>query len=431
MVSARDNGPVQTYPPYPQGYGNKRQPMATTYFNDLKESNAFLNLLLENINSAVIIVDEDLKIYQFNDFFLKLFDRATKRVVEKSFGNIAGCINAVRENKACGQTTQCGACILRRAIGQTMTQKVPADNIWLERIFYVDGRPVEKYLEITTRPITFQEREMTLVLIYDITANERRRIELQEKQQQIDRDLKAAAGIQQSLLPVRSPMIDQVQTAWKFEPCDMIGGDIFQILRPRQGYASLFMLDVCGHGVPAALISVAVYQFLQNVTDIPAGEAAPEPPAQVLQRLAREFPSDRLDDGFFSIIYMDIDLQRGVLRFANAGHPPPVLLCANGTRTILDQHGPCIGLELDVPPEQGEIELSPGDKIVLYTDGLLESRNAAGQLYGKHRFYQTLEAGHKPVDALVEAVFADMKRFRGAVKPDDDISLLALAYHPN
>ncbi|HSM73946.1 MAG TPA: PAS domain-containing protein, partial [Desulfobacterales bacterium] len=159
-----------------------------TDWNDLKESNEFLKLLLENINSAVLIADEHLQIHQFNRVFLQLFDQAGNRMAEKSFGRISGCVHAVQENKPCGETSQCRFCLLRRSLVRTFLEKTPSDKLWLERVFYINGRAVEKFLEFSTRHITFRGRKMILVIIYDVTDLEKQKIELQKKQHQLDLD---------------------------------------------------------------------------------------------------------------------------------------------------------------------------------------------------------------------------------------------------
>ena len=131
--------------------------------SDLKESNDFLKLLLDNINSAVLIADENMQIHQFNKSFLDLFDRATDQPVDHSFGRIAGCVNAVAENRSCGQTSQCRFCSIRRSLLQTLVDEAPVDRRRLERQFYINGLPVTKYLEFSARPIRFQGRRMILV----------------------------------------------------------------------------------------------------------------------------------------------------------------------------------------------------------------------------------------------------------------------------
>ena len=396
--------------------------------DDLKESNEFLNLLLDNINSAVLIADENLQIHQFNDSFLNLFDSAAESVLTKSFGETAGCVNAIMENKACGETSQCARCILHRSLIQTLTDRSPVDNQPLDRVFYINGEPVEKHLQFSTRTIMYQGRKMFLIIIYDVTDIEQQKIELINKQKQLDRDLESAAAIQQSLLPARSPRIDNIQIAWEFEPCEQIGGDIFNIHHMDDGKVGLYMLDVCGHGVPAALISVAVSQFLNSGDGLLGNNCELVSPDTVLNKLDRAFPFERFDS-FFSIICMTIDIHEGLLTYSCAGHPPPVLMHPDGSMQVLDHRGPSIGFGCKDPIGQQTIQLQTGDKIMLYTDGLLESRNTKEDLFGKSRFYDVLNAHHEEsIQKMVEAVYTNLNEFRHAAKPDDDISILGVAY---
>jgi sigma-B regulation protein RsbU (phosphoserine phosphatase) len=399
-----------------------------TELQNLKESNEFLNLLLDNMDSAVLVADEKLKIHQFNKSFLDLFDNAAESILETGFGEIAGCVNAVRENKACGQTSQCANCLLRRSLVLNLTDNPPVDKQPLNRIFYINGKPVQKYLQFSTRRITFQGRKMFLVIIYDVTDIEKQKIELQKKQKLIVQDLEAAAAIQKNLLPARSPIIENMQVAWEFEPCTQIGGDIFNIHNMDERKVGLYMLDVCGHGVPAALISVAASQFLNSGDGLLGNNCELVSPELVLAKLYREFPYERFDS-FFSIICMTIDIRQGLLTYSNAGHPPPVLLRSDGSMETLDHHGPVVGLDCDQSAGQQTLGLEKGDKILLYTDGLLENRNPAGAFFGKQRFYDSLRKyHHQPVKELVASVYNSTLDFRRHAKPDDDVSILGVEY---
>ena len=399
-----------------------------TELNDLKESNEFLNLLLDNINSAVLIADENLQIHQFNNSFLSLFDSAAETVLEAGFGETTGCVNAVVENKSCGQTSHCAQCILRRSLIQTLTDRVPVDNQPLNRVFYINGEPVEKHLQFSTRTIMYQGQKMFLIIIYDVTDIEQQKIELLKKQKQLDRDLESAAAIQQSLLPARSPQIDNIRIAWEFEPCEQIGGDIFNIHHLDEDKVGFYMLDVCGHGVPAALISVAASQFLNSGDGLLGNNCELVSPDIVLNRLDREFPFERFDS-FFSIICMTIDIHAGLLTYSCAGHPPPVLMHPDGSMQILNHRGPSIGFGNDNPIGQQSIQLQTGDKIMLYTDGLLESRNTQDEFYGKSRFYEVLKNHHhEPIQKMVDAVYTGINDFRQRTRPDDDISILGVEY---
>lgn len=397
--------------------------------HNLKESNEFLNLLLDNINSAVLIADEKLQIHQFNDSFLNLFDTAAECTVESGFGEASGCVQAILENKPCGETSQCADCILRQSLVHNLIENSPVNKQSLDRVFYINGEPVTKHLQFSTRSIMFQGQKMFLVIIYDVSDIEKQKIELQKKQKLIDRDLESAAAIQKSLLPDKSPAIDKIQVAWKFEPCEQIGGDIFNIHHMDERNVGLYMLDVCGHGVPAALISVTVSQFLNSSGGLLGNNCELLSPEIVLNKLDHSFPFERFDS-FFSIIYMTIDVKDGWLDYSSAGHPSPIIIRSDGTLECLNQRGPIIGFGSEALYSQSSSQLQRDDRVILYTDGLVESRNPAGDYFGQARLYDVLKNHrNEPIQAMVDAVYAKIKDFRQLAAPDDDISLMAVEYN--
>lgn len=401
----------------------------TTDLKDLKESNEFLNLLLENIDSAVLIADENFQIFQVNNFFLELFDSATESVVDKKFGAVSGCVHSITENMPCGKTSACNNCVLRHSVMQTLLEKVPVDRVWLNRVFYINNRPVEKFMQFSTRFIKFHGRKMILVLIYDVTDIEIQKIELQKKQAQLDIDLAAAAEIQKSLLPDVVPTSERMKIAWKFEPSGKIGGDIFNIHYPEKNKIGLYMLDVCGHGVSAALIAVAVSQFFTSKTNLLGEKSTIEAPGKVLCNLNQVFPFERFDS-FFTIIYMTIDNLSGLLTYSCAGHPPPIVVHTDNNVEILDKHGSVIGAEKNQIYGQEQKQLHAGDKIVLYTDGILELCDKDGEFFGKKRFRQILEThGRKTPDQLVENIYSEAKTYCDGKEIDDDISILVVEYN--
>lgn len=402
----------------------------TINLGDLRESNEFLNLILDNIDAAVLIADDNLQVHQVNDSFLNLFDSAGDFSDLTTFGEATGCVNAVIENKRCGATSQCANCVLQRSLVETMVEDSPVDRRPLKRIFFINGQPVQKYLQFSTRRIHYQGQIMFLVMIYDVTDIEQQRQELQTKQQLLEKDLEAAAAIQLSLLPKRAPRVESAQAAWKFRPCDQIGGDIFSIQRLDRQQIGLYMLDVCGHGVPAALISVAASQFLHSGKGLLGNNCELMSPGTVLNSLDREFPFERFDS-FFTIICMTIDTASGVLTYSCAGHPAPIVLRSDGSAIELDQRGPMIGSGVAVPYDEAEYQLRPDDKLFLYTDGLVEVRDPSGQPYTKQRLVRTLKNNRQmAITALLEAAYADAATFWQGATPDDDISLLGVEYSP-
>ena len=258
--------------------------------------------------------------------------------------------------------------------------------------------------------------------------------ELRKKQGRLENDLKAAAGIQRSLLPRDVPATQALQVAWRFQPCELIGGDIFNMVRLDERHYAFYMLDVSGHGVPSALVTVSVSQALRAYADTlmtPASKEGPcreiVAPSEILDRLDREYPIERFDK-FFTIVYLVVDIQKGTLRYSNAGHPWPLLLRADGSLEKLDRGGPLIGYGAGGPFEEEEKSLQPGDQVILYTDGVLEHESAQGNLYGQQRLQQALRrmAG-LPLDTLLGGLMEDVMAF-GQDAPRDDITLLGIGY---
>ena len=264
--------------------------------------------------------------------------------------------------------------------------------------------------------------------------------ELNAKQERIEQDLSAAAKIQQSLLPQRLSSPQGLDVAWKFKPCEKIGGDIFNLIQLDNEHWAIYMIDVAGHGVPAAMVAVSVFQYLQpkngNLMMMPGDYLNTQrirQPAAVLESLDREFTFERFNN-FFTMNYVIINPKTGELASSSAGHPPPIILRKDGTLHLLRKGGRPLGtidlLISDDEPivyEEEHEQLRPGDKLILYTDGVNEYQNAQGGFYGNDRFYgQLKEQKDQPVAGLVETVFKSLLDFGNNTEPKDDVSLLGM-----
>jgi len=253
--------------------------------------------------------------------------------------------------------------------------------------------------------------------------------ELVKKQQRLDEDLQAAAGIQQSLLPRLLPTTAAFDMAWKYIPSEAIGGDIFNVFTLDEERLVFYMLDVSGHGVPSALVTVSVSQSLQPLSGrIIKNKNNLASPGEVLTALDREYPIERFDK-YFTMVYGILDAGEGVLTYSSAGHPPPVLLHEGAPYELLERGGPIIGLGRLEPFEEETIALTPGDKLIIYTDGVSECQDAQGAFYGEQRFYQLLESLKvKHINVLMDEIVKDINTFLADVKPRDDITLLGIEY---
>ena len=384
-------------------------------------------MVLENMDAAIFVVDEDLKIYQFNDSFLTLFSPGFEDISQMTFGPAAGCINAVKENKPCGETSLCGRCIFRQSLKEALTRCRPNQRQSLERSFYINGESVKKYLEFTCRPIEFSGRRMILAFIYDVTRIEQSKQQLREKQQQIDIDLGKAAEIQRSLLPARQPDIPNIEVEWFFEPSHKVGGDVFHIYRENGTFASCYMLDVSGHGVSAALVAVMVKQFLDHLHIKGIRKGRPYQPREILKLLDEQFPFERFDS-YLTVVSLLLNVRTGQLTYGCAGHVPPVIIRSAGKLDILRHCGGIIGIGRNTRPQQYETFLSPRDKLVLYTDGLVDYFGKKGALSNIDSFYKTLQTLGAYRAARVVKQIVSKRHEKGGNSPADDISLLVLEY---
>jgi sigma-B regulation protein RsbU (phosphoserine phosphatase) len=257
--------------------------------------------------------------------------------------------------------------------------------------------------------------------------------ELIEKDQHIKTDLKAAAEIQKSLLPQKLFFEENLEIAWKFEPCELMGGDIFNIFKIDAEHLGIYVLDVSGHGVPAAMVTVSVSQFLQQNSVQLLSNASLRSPAEVLGALDKEFPFERFNN-FFTITYFIINVENGDTVYSNAGHPFPILLRRNGTLELLKKGGPTIGIGdfdlLDddkVRFEEGHFKFSRGDKLFIYTDGIVDYHHDNGEFYGDERLFGCLkELKSESVQSTIDHCIKSLMEFGDNTRPQDDITLLGL-----
>ena len=259
--------------------------------------------------------------------------------------------------------------------------------------------------------------------------------ELLRKQKRLDEDLEAAAGIQQSLLPQGVPDMKNVAVAWRFMPCESIGGDIFNVVQLDETHWGIYMLDVSGHGVPSALVTVSASQMLQTRRGLLLKKAITPPPyyeirspAEVLNLLDQEYPIERFNK-YFTISYLILDLKEGLLSYSNAAHPSPILLHMDGTLDLLDEGGTIIGMGGVLPFEEGRKEVRPGDKLILYTDGIVEYQDRQGGFYGEDRFHGVLKRlRERPISEVFDGVIDAIMDYGDHNPPRDDVTLLGFEF---
>ena len=197
----------------------------------------------------------------------------------------------------------------------------------------------------------------------------------------MSRDLKAAARIQETFLPRAAPRVPGTDFAWSYQPCDELAGDGLNIIPLGDGMVGLYVLDVSGHGVSSALLSVTLSRLLSPPSEpssilIRAGDVRDRyditPPAEVAARLNQLFPFDSATEQFTTLVYGILNTASGEFRYVSAGHPGPVHLTPGDAPVILESQGSPIGLA-DGSYEERSVRLGEGDRLYLYSDGVPEA----------------------------------------------------------
>ena len=253
------------------------------------------------------------------------------------------------------------------------------------------------------------------------------------------RELRAAADVQAAFLPQSPPEVDGVNVAWAFQPCQELAGDSLNVVPFDGRNVGFYILDVTGHGVAAALLAVAATRLLSTLgnadslllaNDPSGGAPTPATPDLVATQLNERLPWNDAARQFLTLAYVTLDASNGTLRYVSAGHPPALHANRDGVVRVLEGSGLPIGLATE-PYELHTMQLQPGDRVYLYTDGVTDAMNDAGECFCVDRLTDAIHraAGHS-VREGVAALMEQIRQWRGSATNRDDASVLAFEYAP-
>ena len=254
------------------------------------------------------------------------------------------------------------------------------------------------------------------------------------------RDLKAAAKVQRSLLPADDVAIPATNVAWRYVPCQSLAGDFLNVFPLDDEHAGLFVVDVSGHGVPSSLMAVTVGRFLTpKVTDQsllvrqgPDGRIAVTRPADVATQLNRLFQADEFSGLYFTLLYGVLHLPTGRFDYCSGGHPALVRVPAGGGDVEFHaMESFPIAFVPDVEYEQKSLQLAPGDRLFLYSDGVPEAMDKDRNPYGDDAMAACIAASRaEPVDTGVKNLLDAVETWCQPNGPLDDVSILAVEWRP-
>ncbi|MHC4782449.1 MAG: PP2C family protein-serine/threonine phosphatase [Planctomycetota bacterium] len=367
---------------------------------------------LESTDEGVVISDcsqPDMPIIYANNAFTAMTGYGYDEVVGRNCRFLQG-----------EDTGSPAAQTIRKAIAAQESCKVEILN------YRKDGTPFWNRLSIT--PVRDDEGRTTHFIGIQSNVTRRRDAEdsLRAVNKQLKRDLQAAAQVQQAQLPKDLPEVDGFKFGWRYRPCQELAGDALNILPIDDSHIAVYVLDVSGHGVRAALESFSLNLDLRPRQDGPAFNL----PKQVLARLNVKYPMEAETGMFFTILYGVLDTETGEFTYASAGHPGPVLMKKGQPLHIIETRSFPIGVSADAEYTSETIQLEEGDRLILYTDGVVEALSSRDIPFGEERFLKTLARNRdEPIDGCLDAVMKSMENWACHVDLRDDLSLVGIEAH--
>ena len=238
----------------------------------------------------------------------------------------------------------------------------------------------------------------------------------------IETELETARQIQSSILPAAVPELPNLRIAACYHPMTAVAGDFYHFLRPDDRHLGILVADVSGHGIPAALISSMIKVAMQSVS------VHADDPAQVLAGLNRILWTEAPGQ-FASAAYLWIDAKKRSARYSAAGHPP--LLCwrnSEGDLQRVESNGLLFGVGPDSEYPVCNVPLEPCDRFLLYTDGVTETENSAGEAFGDAQIITAMR-NHRsqPASELSRQLLSELQKWRPpAVTQQDDMTLIVV-----
>lgn len=253
----------------------------------------------------------------------------------------------------------------------------------------------------------------------------------------MEADVKMAGELQKAFFPKSYPAFpadadirDQyIEFSHYNRSCGLVGGDLCSIKAISETEAGVFLCDVMGHGVRAALGTAIVRSLIEEISPIES-----DPGSFMMHLNERICPIFRQSEDlmFITALYLIVDTETGLVRFASAGHPRPIRYCStcNRSSSILDPYrSPALALFENCTYQTVEQQLDPGDVLLMYSDGIYETANAKEEQFGKGRLADHVtDYARQPVRLMIDAIISDLQKFCSGDTFDDDVCLVALKW---
>ena len=279
-------------------------------------------------------------------------------------------------------------------------------------------------LEHTKRGFFTEDHQRTVTTLAAQIAiaieNARLYEEIARQERRLERDMQMAHELQLRLLPQKNPKLAKLEVAAKFIPARAIGGDLYDFFSYSSSRMGIVIGDVSGKGAPAAIYAALVSGILRSHTPI-------EPsPAEMLSAVNYSLSERRIDGQFVSLIYALWDERQSTLQVSNSGLPRPIY-CQGGKPEVIDATGLPLGLFDDATYDEFTFRLKPGDLFVFFSDGILDARNPAGELFGRERAERVASrCWEMSAQQVVNSLFDAVNEHTAGEETFDDQTVVAI-----
>ncbi len=239
-----------------------------------------------------------------------------------------------------------------------------------------------------------------------------------------DEELRLAARLQQDFLPKTLPQVGRVHFHTLFRPAGYVSGDLYDVMRLDERNVGFYMADAVGHGMPAALLTMFIKNALVTKQIIPGGYRLLNP-SETMSRLNESMLEQNLSAATFATaIYGTIDTSTLTATFARGGHPHPVLMRSDGTVETIESDGGLLGVFAGEPFDSQSIQLTPGDRLFVYSDGVEVAFNGEQSVDPERWRQELIDRRHLRSEDLLLAFADEMDIVAGSLTPKDDLTMI-------
>ncbi len=392
--------------------------------NTVINSSELTSIVIDHLNIGVFVIDKSYHLRSLNNHFTSNVGMPIEMAGDRICDQVVGCVNAEVEVVCFNKTPYCVECELMAAIRNAIENDITTAEKMLVRQREDVQNPISKYYRYSCKPLSIENEKFALLMIDDITDLEKQRAELFEQNMVIHKlnekfkqDLALARAVQKSIIPKKPVKFENYNIDFLYFPLEAIGGDMFDIFELDEDKVGIFMCDVVGHGSAAALITTMVKALLATYSEILVS------PKKLMDKLNRQL-MDMTDDFFMTAFYGVLDMKQHKFTFVRAGHPFPWML-NDAIQTFGHHINPIIGINRSLSYNEEFVKLAPGDKIVLYTDGLLDVGTDDGNY--ESRLIELFDSNaHTTGKKLLSLIKNDIISKVSSEKHMDDVCILII-----